>query len=668
MVAVADTLTARAHELARLRHMAAGFSRHVLGRPLYGYQLDIIAAVLESIHANRGTTFTVMLARQMGKNELSAHLEAMLLTRFAPKGATIVKAAPTFRPQVTTSLQRLELLLNLAQQKAPLERIYKDGRKVTLKPRKTHSHQIEVGDARIAFLSADPNASVVGATASLLLEIDEAQDVDPDKFARDFRPMAAANNATTVLYGTAWTQDTLLEQQKQINLRLEAEDGIQRHFEFDWRAGAAVNPSYDKFVRAQIQERSVNDPLIRTQYLLLPHSEAGAFFAPELRALLHGDHPRQTVPTPEDQLPEGTYYVAGIDIAGAAEESVDLDHLVRAKYPRKDSTVVLIAEVTRPNRGQAGEPHPETRIVEAYWWTGRPLHEQCDTLVSILKEWRCRRAVIDASGIGADLAMRVQRALGERLVEPFLFTVSSKSELAYALLAHAGSTKLQMWEEHVPGMPKGDASFRLKLPRLPKKTLGPASQGFAALSPEAAEFWREVERARPIHRTTGSGMFGANKLSFYVPAQYGHDDYLNALALLSRAACSAVLATPYVPTVIIPPAPTEWELEEQHEKIAAFNAEFERSFYDEFRRTVPPTPAYRPPAEPPDPEGDRIYRSVRGPDWNVPDSDPSPPARSFPFRDNPAYGDASSHPISMRGDVEYDRLPPGTDHIREVRE
>jgi hypothetical protein len=68
------------------------------------------------------------------------------------------------------------------------------------------------------FFSADPESNVVGATASLLLEIDEAQDVSPDTFDKDFRPMAATTNATTVMYGTAWSDDTLLARQRAANL------------------------------------------------------------------------------------------------------------------------------------------------------------------------------------------------------------------------------------------------------------------------------------------------------------------------------------------------------------------------------------------------------------------------------------------------------------------
>jgi len=291
-------------------------------------------------------------------------------------------------------------------------------------------------------------------------------------------------------------------------------------------------------------------------------------------------------------LPATSYYVAGIDIAGPAEDPQDADHLLRATKPRKDSTVVLIAEVT-PTAGGPNAGHPITRIVEAYWWTGRPLYEQCDRLIGLLKEtWSCAKVVVDASGLGLDLATRLQRAMGAAVVEPFPFSVSSKSDLAYALLAHASSGRLQMWnEEPSPsGRGQGEGAPRLRTkPSVKAANLAPSSQGYAALSPEANEFWREVDRARPIHRSTGSGAFGANKLSFYVPEHYGHDDFLVALALVSRAACSQPAVSEYIPPLsfVLPPPPSESDLEERALHFDSLQTQAQQSFLTAYRRTLP---------------------------------------------------------------------------------
>ena len=70
------------------------FVRNVLNRKLYPYQEIIGEAILDSILNEKGLTITVMLARQTGKNELSAIIETYLLA--CMEQGTIIKAAPTF--------------------------------------------------------------------------------------------------------------------------------------------------------------------------------------------------------------------------------------------------------------------------------------------------------------------------------------------------------------------------------------------------------------------------------------------------------------------------------------------------------------------------------------------------------------------------------------------
>ncbi len=478
--------------------------------PLRPYQIDVANAIQASITGQHGHTFTVMMARQMGKNELSAHLEAWLLVGHAQKGGTIVKAAPTYRPQIANSMLRLEACLRRPKLAALAEQ---------LGGWKRSGHIVRLGEASVVFFSAEPGANVMGATASLLLEVDEAQHVDGEKFTRDFRPMASSTNATTVLYGTAWRSDTLLEEQKRRNQEEEAASGERRHFQFDWTAGAAVNPAYERFVASEIARRGRDHPLIRTQYFLEPIGSGGGFFSDEQRSLLRGTHPRQAEPVgpvdvvdalAQDDDP-APYYVAGVDVAGAAEAAPDI--LLRAASPRKDSTVVGIAEVSPSTDGSL----PHARLVHLYWWTGRPLHEQCDRLIQLLRDvWHCQKIVVDASGLGADLAMRLQRACGRSVVEPFTFSAQSKSRLAFHLVTHVNAARLQMWAEP-DGVP----------------------------SAEAAEFWKEVELARAVVRSEG-------QLGFDVHEAQGHGDFVIMLALVAWAAREVRPAPGHA---ILPPVP-----------------------------------------------------------------------------------------------------------------
>ena len=205
-------------------------------------------------------------------------------------------------PQLRLSMRRLWRCIEQAR--------------ITAAARK-EANSIQIGLARLNFLSAEPDANVVGHTAGLLLEVDEAQDVDADKFDREFRPMAATTNATTVYYGTARDDTTLLERAKQANLEAERRDGVRRHFEYDWQTIARYVPAYGAFVETERRRLGDTHPVYLTQYCLKPVSGGGRLLTHTQRALLCGTHPRQSQPA------SGEAYVAGLDLAGADADDDD---------------------------------------------------------------------------------------------------------------------------------------------------------------------------------------------------------------------------------------------------------------------------------------------------------------------------------------------------------
>jgi len=71
------------------------------------YQQEVARAIFDCILNSKGLTFSVEIARQGGKNELSAHIEVLLLTMFIAKGGTSIKCSPTFKPQTPISMNRL---------------------------------------------------------------------------------------------------------------------------------------------------------------------------------------------------------------------------------------------------------------------------------------------------------------------------------------------------------------------------------------------------------------------------------------------------------------------------------------------------------------------------------------------------------------------------------
>jgi len=429
------------------------------------YQRQIAKAVVESVIAHDGFTFSVEIARQGGKNELSAHIEILLLTMFIYKGGNAIKCSPTFKPQTLISMARLKDRLNDFGFGGIWQAEY--------------GYQVRLGAAREVFLSADNASNVVGHTADILLELDESQDIDKDKYTKEFRPMASSTNATAVHYGTTWDDGTLLEQTKQHNLELEKVDGIKRHFRFPWEKIAAFNPAYGAFVEAERTRLGEEHPLFRTQYRLMPLPAAGRLFTRAQIAQLIGTHPRQRSRTP------GKIYIAGIDYAGQDEQ---LDELVLTR-PQRDATIVTIGEVTH---GQ----EPSVKIVEHYAWIGTPHHELHSQIVHIIKDtWNCSRVVCDATGIGEPLTAFLQKSCGAR-VTPFKFTQLSKSQLGFDLIAFINSGRVQCYA--------GDGGK------------------------EFASFMIEIEQAKSLYRPNQT-------LNFYVDPSEGHDDYLMSLALCIKA-------------------------------------------------------------------------------------------------------------------------------------
>jgi len=438
------------------------------------YQREVASAILDSVFKGKGLTFSVEMAGQGGKNELSAQLELLLLTLYMSHPRNLIKCAPTFKPQTVISMMRLRDRLNDAGFSGIWVR--------------EMGYIIRLGSARAIFLSADGSANVVGNTAHILLEIDEAQDVSKEKYTKEFKPMGATTNVTTVHYGTTWDDTTLLEEVKQTNLELERQDGIRRHFRYDWQEIARHNPDYLAYVEGERERLGENHPLFLTQYRLLPIRGGGGFLSRQQLAQLKGEHPRR------HQAEPGRIYIAGIDIAGEAETE-EGDYLAAPK-PRQDSTVVTIGELDFSTCDEV-QKQPRIRVVEHYRWTGQKHAELYPRLVDILKNvWKCRRVVVDATGIGQPVSSFLRKALGSK-VSAFTFTTRAKSELGFNLLAAINAGRLKVY--------KGEGSE------------------------DEQEFWLELEKAKSQYRASQT-------MNFYVDPSQGHDDFLMSLALAVEAA------------------------------------------------------------------------------------------------------------------------------------
>ena len=400
----------------RLRHAIiawlsdiACFSRTVIQRPLRPYQLEPARAILDSVLHGRGLSFAIMMSRQAGKNELSAQIEAYLLNLYQRRGGQIVKASPTFKPQTVNSIMRLA---------DHLANPWNDGMW-----HRREGYIIELGHARCLFFSADPHANVVGATADLLLEADEAQDIAHTKWYKDFRPMAASTNATSVMYGTAWTSTTLLAQTiATLNLQ-EAKDGTRRVFTYAADQVTLHVPAYGHHVDEEVARLGRHHPLVKTQYFLETIDAQSGLFPPQRRALMHGDHERRFAPEP------GHRYALLIDVAGEDEAAGDPVARAMLTNVRRDATAVTIVDVDiRPNR------QPHYRVVNRQSHLGTRHSALAGQLLALARHWNALWIVVDATGVGAGLASFLAEALGDRVI-PVTFSTKVKSDLGWDFLA-----------------------------------------------------------------------------------------------------------------------------------------------------------------------------------------------------------------------------------------
>jgi hypothetical protein len=385
---------------------------------LRDYQKAPFYAILKSIKEKAGRSFVIMFPRQSGKNELQAHLEAFILCLYMHHGAEMVKVSPTWKPQTLNAMRRLE-------------RVLESNRLTAQDFLKESGYIFRFCTSRIYFFSGQPRSNIVGATANVLLEVDEAQDILPAKFDKDIAPMAASTNATRVFWGTAWTSRTLLARELAAARKQEKADGERRVFVLTAEDVRAEVPAYGDFVDGQVKRLGRQHPMVKTQYFSEEIDAEGGLFPPERCALMQGKHPPGAAPA------EGKLYAMTLDVAGEDEAIIadpeDLAGDVELANPKRDSTALTIFEVDLSSVDDPLIAKPTYKTVYRREWVGIKHSNLYGEIKAIAELFEIRYLVVDATGVGAGLCSFLAASLGEKVI-PFEFNVSTKSALLWDFL------------------------------------------------------------------------------------------------------------------------------------------------------------------------------------------------------------------------------------------
>ncbi len=438
-----DTLAGR---VAWLTEHPEDYVLDALGIELRRYQREPLERILDSIEGHRGDTIVILFPRQSGKDELLLDLLVYLADLYATERAGIVVVNPTFRPQTVTALERFDAAL--------------DGNPMTHSNwRRNGGFMRLVGKSRISFLSGDAHANVAGATASLLLMVNEAQDIAPQVYYQKFVPMAASINATRILAGTAWTSQTLLAQEMRIARRLEQEDGRRRVFTVDADEVRAAAPWYGQHVDAMVAAHGREHPLVKTQYFNEEiDAQMSMFNSMRMGLMESGDSNRQGA-----ESAKGNIYAFCIDVAGQDEASTSLvtgHSSIDVRRSTRDSTTLSILHLDLSTLDTLHAP--TYRVVHRQSWTGLSHVVVYGQLKALAEQWRPQHMVIDATGVGEGLWSLLDRAFPLRVI-PVKFSASKKSEIGYRFLSIIETGRFRAFGPNVETFERSNVSTLVRL-------------------------------------------------------------------------------------------------------------------------------------------------------------------------------------------------------------
>lgn len=446
---------------------------------LRSYQTDTLRTIFNASMSGRGGRYAVTFPRQSGKNETQAQLESAVMSANLWRGGNIVKIIPTEKNQGKISTERLSAVLpytagtvqninnenvkhtdrldsNRSDNGSCPDSSPKGNRSISANEDNpslnisgnfyssfsvsrliSKKDEVRYGSTTLRCLSAGKKAAIVGATADLLLEVDEAQMVSIEKYDREAAPMAASTNAVQVFWGTAWDDQTLLSRETRFAYK-EGDNDQQKHvFQTTAAEVSREVPAYGDFVRDQISRLGREHPVIRTQFFCEEITDLTTMFHADRINKMKGKH--ESLNAPE----KDRCYVFLIDVAGS-DEITSADKKAGGFSDRRDATVVTICDVSLPKE-QAYDP-------KNFVWkvVGRRLYRNMRTELlknEIFREidiWNPFKIIIDHSGMGAMLSGILMSQYKSK-VFPVDITMANKTKMAWDFLAMIDTGR---WQEY----------------------------------------------------------------------------------------------------------------------------------------------------------------------------------------------------------------------------
>lgn len=422
------------------------FSRLIIRIPLRPYQLEPANAVIQSCLHSQGSEFLWVFPRQSGKDETIAQLVVFLLTLFQRVDACIVHVYPTQQqiPIGTTRLQRR------------LDNLWTAGHWWT----KAKPIRLGIGKAMCAFFSGHAQSRAEGATANLLLIVNETQDQDEAIVERRFTPMRASTNASALFVGTVRTTTDYLWRVKTRLEDLQARDGERRVFIVTADQVGQSNPHYADFVANQIRLKGRQHPTVKTELFNEPLDTAAGLFPPRRIALMQGTHERQRSPLPVyGEGRGGGIYIATLDVAGQDEGTTD-GMFADLVNPARDYTVATIFQVIPPVYGGdtgGGDIGPTYHAVDVFVDHGtrhfQPAPGQpplFDRLLAYLKHWQPIALIADASGVGQGITDALTKAWPRQIVAFDFAKGHAKAQLGNDFIALVETGRFKYWTDTPP--------------------------------------------------------------------------------------------------------------------------------------------------------------------------------------------------------------------------